>query len=174
MTVAIPIPVRWFASLVPLLLAVGCGASTESVAVGANGTTGTTADLVAYCRAAESFFVIDEGDHAGRKAAFEKLVATTPPAIRSDAEAFLPLANDLAEGRPIADADMAKASLERIAVYTEDHCPDWGVERQGEALVLRKVIDGRKFFAVAPGSGSKVEPQSDRLVVAWNLDRDSC
>jgi hypothetical protein len=84
-------------------------------------------------------------------------------------------ASDAAGGDLAADSDGAAPAPE-IMRSLEAHAKEsgWGVERQGEALVLRKVIDGRKFFAVAPGSGSKVEPQSDRLVVAWNLDRDSC
>jgi len=84
-------------------------------------------------------------------------------------------ASDAAGGDLAADAD-GGATAPEIVRSLEAHAQEsgWGVERQGEALVLSKVIDGHKFFAVAPGSGSKVEPQSDRLIIAWNLDRGGC
>jgi len=83
--------------------------------------------------------------------------------------------SDAAGGSIVADADGSATAadiLERLKVGAASS--GWAPGQDGDALVLRKTIDGRDFFVVAPGSGSEVEPGSDRLLIAWNMDRKGC
>lgn len=101
----------------------GCGASAASNTTSATGPE-TTVDIAVYCQAAERFFATPESDPIARKVAFEGMVDVSPPAIRSIAEEFLPLANDLAESRPLDDgADRARELLVQLDVYTDAQCP---------------------------------------------------
>lgn len=80
-------------------------------------------NLELFCEAAERLFAADMSDNAARKLAFDKMTEVAPPAIRADTQELLPLANDLAEQRPVADADRVRELVTRVADYTEKQCP---------------------------------------------------
>jgi hypothetical protein len=84
-------------------------------------------------------------------------------------------ASDAPGGSVVADAD-GTASAEQVleAFSSAARSGGWVPTGDEDPLVLSKVIDGREFFVVAPGSGSELEAGSDRLLVAWHMDRSAC
>ncbi len=83
--------------------------------------------------------------------------------------------SDPAGGTLFADSDggeRAPAILDTLAIKARDQ--GWAVDRDSEALVLRKRAEGKDFVVTAPGAGTQIEPDSDLLLIAWNMDRDDC
>jgi hypothetical protein len=129
--------------------------------------------LVGACGGSRS----DEVEVAARRAEREVIsfAQLSSAMVEVSRASYVCDSSDAAGGSVVADAD-GKATAAEILERLEDEAASsgWLPEQDGEALVLRKTIDGRDFLVVAPGSGSEVEPGSDRLLIAWNMDRNGC